>query len=149
MERIEVDCSLVIIPKILNCFRWSKAYPGRVPPRKATTDAGVLSISFCRFCVFCLMKVLIISVSALFRTMEPMPERSTGVAYRLWIRRAAAGLPWCPLARPTGSTATRVLEPSCGQQIDWKCEQDCRRWTSEGQHVLPHLQTQSSPPPPQ
>jgi hypothetical protein len=48
-------------------------------------------------------------ISVLFRTKEESPEKRTGVAYKLWMKSAAAGLPLCPLASPTGSTAPRTF----------------------------------------
>ena len=66
--------------------------PGKTPPRKATTQAGVLGISFCRFRVVFFMYESRILVSDLLRMRDPRPDSRTGVAYKLFILRDAAGL---------------------------------------------------------
>ena len=96
-------------PKIVSCFKCITALPGRVPPRNATTHAGVLSFNLWRFCEVFFRYFSIIVISELLSTREAMPERRTGVAYISLTRRDAAGFPCCPLARPSGRTAARAF----------------------------------------
>ena len=92
MLRIEPG-NLVIIPNELSCLMWSRAVPGREPPRKATTQAGVLSMSFWRFCSATFKYMLIISISVGVSTREERPEKSTGVEYIWCILMEVAGFP--------------------------------------------------------
>ena len=93
-----------IIPNRLNCLRWRKALPGRLPAKNSVTHLGVRGWSRIRFCRVVLWWMSSWSISSVFRYRDPNPENRTEEANIFSVFKLATGLSlWC---RPMSEWST-------------------------------------------
>ena len=93
------------IPKSVSWRRWMWAVAGRWPPRKNTTQGGVLGSNFWRLHTVSFTCCSISWTSLDFSTKAAVPDKRTGRQYTWWALNVAVGLALWPFARPAGSRA--------------------------------------------